>query len=148
VSAILPTLIAKHTARANQDPDFQYIWDQKTLAKTIRGAETIPLNQATRVEQREAQERQYLAIENTRRIAKGLPTLASLDDLFGDPEEKDNSTGGTDDLENIGLDPDADADADVEADDDEQDALITETARILADAINLRGPIMARIDTP
>ena len=146
VSAILPTLIAKHTARANQDPDFQYIWDQKTLAKTIRGAETIPLNQATRVEQREAQERQYLAIENTRRIAKGLPTLASLDDLFGDPEEKDNSTGGTDDLENIGLD--ADADADVEADDDEQDALITETARILADAINLRGPIMARIDTP
>jgi hypothetical protein len=45
-----------------------------------------------------------------------------------------------DDLENIGLDPDADA--------DEQDALITETARILADAINLRGPIMARIDTP
>ena len=40
------------------------------------------------------------------------------------------------------------ADADAEADDDEQDALITETARILADAINLRGPIMARIDTP
>ena len=148
VNTILPTLIAKHTERANQDPDFQYIWDQKTLAKTIRGAETISLNQAARVELREAQERQYLAIENTRRIAKGLPTLASLDDLFVDTEEKDVSTQGTDDAENGELGADVEVEADVEADDDEQDALITETARILADAINLRGPIMARIDTP
>ena len=146
MNTILPTLIAKHTERANHDPDFQYIWDQKTLAKTIRGAETISLNQAARVELREAQERQYLAIENTRRIAKGLPTLASLDDLFVDIEEKDVSTQGTDDAENSDLG--ADVEADAEADDDEQDALITETARILADAINLRGPIMARIDTP
>ncbi|MDG1034130.1 MAG: carboxy terminal-processing peptidase, partial [Luminiphilus sp.] len=144
VNPILPTLIAKHTERANQDPDFQYIWDQKTLAKTIRGAETIPLNQATRVEQREAQERQYLAIENTRRIAKGLPTLASLDDLFVDSEENDGSAEEADNPENVdlGLEPAEDGDA------DEEDALITETARILADAINLRGPIMARIDTP
>ena len=87
-----------------------------------------------------------MAIENTRRIAKGLPTLASLDDLFVDIEEKDVSTQGTDDAENSDLG--ADVEADAEADDDEQDALITETARILADAINLRGPIMARIDTP
>ena len=144
VNTILPTLIAKHTERANQDPDFQYIWDQKTLAKTIRGAETIPLNQATRVEQREAQERQYLAIENTRRIAKGLPTLASLDDLFVDSEENDGSAEEADNPENVdlGVEPAEDGD------DDEEDALITETARILADAINLRGPIMARIDTP
>tara|TARA_B100000497_G_scaffold125663_1_gene162601 strand:+ start:84 stop:839 length:756 start_codon:yes stop_codon:yes gene_type:complete len=142
VNTILPTLVAKHTERANQDPDFQYIWDQKTLAKTIRGAETIPLNQATRVALREAQELQYLAIENTRRVAKGLPTLASLDDLFVDTE--DDEAEGTDDPETIGL---GDELAE-EADDEEQDALITETARILADAINLRGPIMARIDTP
>jgi hypothetical protein len=30
--------------------------------------------------------------------------------------------------------------------DDEEDALITETARILVDAINLSGPVMARAD--
>ena len=89
-----------------------------------------------------------MAIENTRRIAKGLPTLASLDDLFVDTEEKDVSTQGTDDAENGELGADVEVEADAEADDDEQDALITETARILADAINLRGPIMARIDTP
>jgi hypothetical protein len=31
--------------------------------------------------------------------------------------------------------------------DEEVDALITETARILADAINLSGPVMARADS-
>jgi carboxyl-terminal processing protease len=85
-----------------------------------------------------------LAIENTRRIAKGLPKLASLDDLFVDTEEKNDSAEGADNPENVDLRGDPEA----EADDDDQDALITETARILADAINLRGPIMARIDRP
>ena len=37
VDAILPTLVAKHTERANSDPDFQYIWDQKALAEKVRG---------------------------------------------------------------------------------------------------------------
>jgi hypothetical protein len=85
-----------------------------------------------------------LAIENTRRIAKGLPKLASLDDLFVDTEEKNDSAEGADNPENVGLGGDPEA----ETDDDDQDALITETARILADAINLRGPIMARINRP
>jgi len=34
-----------------------------------------------------------------------------------------------------------------ESEADEVDALITETARILADAINLSGPVMARADS-
>ena len=136
IDTILPTLVAKHTERANNDADFQYIWDQKVLAETISSAEQVPLNENARIAQRESQESQYLAIENTRRKAKGLKELASLDDMFG-------SDG--DDAEA----PNSSAEAGAESPhngDEEEDALITETARILVDAINLSGPIMARAD--
>ena len=138
VDAILPTLVAKHTERANADPDFQYIWDQKALAKKVRGAEVLPLNEAERIAQRTSQEIQYLAIENTRRQAKGMDILASLDDLAD--EDDDTSAAPQDSAE----EPSAASD-DTEA--EEVDALITETARILADAINLSGPVMARADS-
>jgi carboxyl-terminal processing protease len=138
VDAILPTLVAKHTERANVDPDFQYIWDQKALAEKVRGAEVLPLNEAARIAQRKSQEIQYLAIENARREAKGMDTLVSLDDLVD--EDDDSSNLPPESAE----EPSASSD-DTEADD--VDALITETARILADAINLSDPIMARADS-
>jgi carboxyl-terminal processing protease len=138
VDAILPTLVAKHTERANVDPDFQYIWDQKALAEKVRGAEVLPLNEAARIAQRKSQEIQYLAIENARREAKGMDTLVSLNDLVD--EDDDSSNLPPESAE----EPSASSD-DTEADD--VDALITETARILADAINLSGPVMARADS-
>ena len=138
VDAILPTLVAKHTERANSDPDFQYIWDQKALAAKVRGAEVLPLNEAERIAQRTSQEIQYLAIENTRRQAKGMDTLASLDDLV------DGDNDSSDMPQDSGEEPSAVSE---ESEADEVDALITETARILADAINLSGPVMARADS-
>ena len=139
VDAILPTLVAKHTERANADPDFQYIWDQKALAEKIRGAEVLPLNEAERIAQRTSQEIQYLAIENARRQAKGLDALASLDDLVNEEDELsdvNSDSGGN--PSSIGDDTEEDEDV---------DALITETARILTDAINLSGQVMARADS-
>ena len=139
VDAILPTLVAKHTERANADPDFQYIWDQKALAEKIRGAEVLPLNAAERIAQRTSQEIQYLAIENARRQAKGLDALASLDDLVNEEDELsdvNSDSGGN--PSSIGDDTEEDEDV---------DALITETARILTDAINLSGQVMARADS-
>ena len=132
--------MAKHTERANRDADFQYIWDQKALAETISSAEQVPLNENARIAQRESQESQYLAIENTRRKAKGLEVLASLDDMFGSDEDDDEAP-------NSSADPDAASPhSDDDSSDEEEDALITETARILVDAINLSGPVMARAD--
>ena len=139
VDAILPTLVAKHTERANADPDFQYIWDQKALAEKIRGAEVLPLNEAERIAQRTSQEIQYLAIENARRQAKGLDALVSLDDLVNEEDELsdvNSDSGGN--PSSIGDDTEEDEDV---------DALITETARILTDAINLSGQVMARADS-
>ena len=138
VDAILPTLVAKHTERANSDPDFQYIWDQKALSEKVRGAELLPLNEAERIAQRTSQEIQYLAIENTRRQAKGMNALASLDDLVdGDDDSSDMPQDNAEEPSATSEDTEA----------DEADALITETARILADAINLSGPVMARADS-
>ena len=139
VDAILPTLVAKHTERANSDPDFQYIWDQKALAAKVRGAVVLPLNEAERIAQRTSQEIQYLAIENTRRQAKGMDALASLDDLIdGDNDSSDMPQESAEEPSAVSEDSEA----------DEADALINETARILADAINLSGPVMARADSP
>ena len=140
IDAILPTLVAKHTERANNNADFQYIWDQKALAETISSAEQVPLNENARIAQRESQETQYLAIENTRRKAKGLEELASLDDMFGSDEDDEGTLDSS-------TDPDAASPhSDDDSGDEEEDALITETARILVDAINLSGPVMARAD--
>ena len=139
VDAILPTLVAKHTERANSDPDFQYIWDQKALAQKVRGAEVLPLNEAARIAQRKSQEIQYLVIENTRRKAKGLDTLASLDELNDEGDDSsDVPPANAEEPSAVSDDDDTD---------EEVDALITETARILADAINLSGPVMARADS-
>ena len=138
VDAILPTLVAKHVERANSDPDFQYIWDQKALSERVRGAEVLPLNEAERIAQRASQEIQYLAIENTRRQAKGMSTLDSLDDLIGQDDDSSN------------VPPDSAEKSPVPSADNgpkEVDALITETARILADAIDMSGPVMARADS-
>jgi carboxyl-terminal processing protease len=131
IDAILPTLIANHTERANANADFQYIWDQKALAEDINGAEQLPLNEQARVAQRKDQEAQYLAIENTRRKAKGMEALLSLDEMFDTAEDtaaEGSESGSEEGPESM----------------DDEDALITETARILVDAINLSGPVMAR----
>ena len=142
VDAILPTLVEKHSERANSDPDFQYIWSQKALAEEISGSDLLPLNEAQRVAQRETQEAQYLLIENARRVAKGLEPIGSLDDLYGG----DNEDGETLEATSSSSEPSIET-VTTQDPDEEEDALIVETARILTDAINLSGRIMARADS-
>jgi carboxyl-terminal processing protease len=91
----------------------------------------LPLNEQARVAQRKDQEAQYLAIENTRRKAKGMEALLSLDEMFDTAEDtaaEGSESGSEEGPKSM----------------DDEDALITETARILVDAINLSGPVMAR----
>ena len=67
-----------------------------------------------------------------------MDALASLDDLV------DGGDDTSDMPQDSAEEPSATSEG-TEADD--VDALITETARILADAINLSGPVMARADS-
>ena len=138
VDSLLPTLLARHTERANSDADFQYIWDQKALAETISSSDLVPLNEKARVALRESQEAQYLAIENTRRKAKGLEELASLDDMFDEEKDEPSDSSSNPELDTSPHNEDEE--------EDETDALISETARILVDAINLSTPVMASAD--
>ena len=67
-----------------------------------------------------------------------MDALASLDDLVdGDNDSSDMPQDSAEEPSVISEESEA----------DEVDALITETARILADAINLSGPVMARADS-
>jgi hypothetical protein len=81
-------------------------------------------------------------IENARRVAKGLEPIGSLDDLYGG----DNEDGETLEATASSSEPSIET-VTTQDPDDEEDALIVETARILTDAINLSGRIMARADS-
>lgn len=144
VNSILPTLAKRHSERALENPDFQYILDQQVLAEDIRSQKLLSLNETLRRSEREQQEADYLAIENTRRLAKGETALASLDELLDEEEATESSDNNTEDSSSI---------EEVETvanarEEDEADALVIETARILSDAINLRAPSMVKRGAP
>ena len=151
VSSILPILAQRHSERAMDNPDFQYILDQQVLAEDIRSEELVSLNEAERRAEREQQEADYLAIENARRQAKGESLLSSLDELLDEESSDAVEVAETTVTDSSALEESAtDAtDGEEEADDsDEPDALAVETARILADAINLRSPAVVQRGNP
>ena len=125
--AILPTLTDLHERRAANDPDYLYLEDQVSLAREARTITALPLRQAGRLEMRDDQEQKALAIENKRRVAKGLERLSTRD--------AEESADGTKQLEaNVA----SEAPAHGGDEDSLDDVLLMETGRILVDAITLR----------
>ena len=125
--AILPTLTDLHERRAANDPDYLYLEDQVSLAREARTITALPLRQAGRLEMRDDQEQKALAIENKRRVAKGLERLSTRD--------AEESADGTKQLEaNVA----SEAPAHGGDEDSLDDVLLMETGRILVDAISLR----------
>lgn len=125
--AILPTLTDLHEKRAANDPDYLYLQDQVSLAEEARTITALPLRQAGRLEMRDDQEQKALAIENKRRVAKGLERLATLD--------ADEPADDTDQLE---ADDPSEGPAHGGDEDQLDDVLLMETGRILVDTITLR----------
>ena len=125
--AILPTLTDLHEKRAANDPDYLYLQDQVSLAEEARTITALPLRQAGRLEMRDDQEQKALAIENKRRVAKGLERLATLD--AEDP---------ADDTDQLEADDPSEGPAHGGDEDQLDDVLLMETGRILVDTITLR----------
>lgn len=125
--AILPTLTDLHERRAANDPDYLYLQDQVSLAEEARTITALPLRQAGRLEMRDDQEQKALAIENKRRVAKGLERLATLD-----AEEP------ADDTDQLEADDPSEGPAHGGDEDQLDDVLLMETGRILVDTITLR----------
>lgn len=145
---LLPTLARKHQDRVMSDPDYVYLLDQVEMARKTRGMKQLPLSEAARRAMREEQEALALEIENKRRIAKGLEPLDSLLDESDDGDavaqiEAPDSAAATDDGtgDEAAADQEVDTDqvaaGDAEEEAEEDDVLLIETGRIIADALVL-----------
>jgi carboxyl-terminal processing protease len=95
IASILPAVLEQHNKRIDNDPDFAYLNEQVVFLKQLRGDTTISLNSKTRETERKEMESRRLALENKRRVAKGLKPLKELTDdddkKEGDSKEKDSS---------------------------------------------------------
>lgn len=131
VASLLPSLREWHNARAEHDPDLRHLNDEIALERKYASAKTISLSEPIRLAEREQRREAELAIENRRRLAKGLEPLASADELehppadAADPAEDTRETGTTET--------------------DERDPLLVESGHILLDAIRL-GERLAATD--
>ncbi|MEH6551232.1 MAG: carboxy terminal-processing peptidase [Pseudomonadales bacterium] len=120
---IIDELTTRHSIRASEDPDFVYLSEEFSLIKENRNRELLSLNEDTRKQQREKNESLFLAIENRRRVSKGLEPLASLDE-----EEEDEEESILDDDEE-------------EKESAQEDVMALEAATILLDTVTLQSAV-------
>jgi len=129
---IIPTLASLHNARAANDPDYQFLQDQVDLAEDARAISVLPLQQSGRIAMRDEQEALALAIENKRRLSKGLEPLETLDT---DDDLADGAPNAS--REETAL-PHSQAEDVGDEEEETPDVLLLETGKILVDAISLR----------
>ncbi|MCW9013547.1 MAG: carboxy terminal-processing peptidase [Gammaproteobacteria bacterium] len=120
-SQLIPRLESLHKKRIEKDPDFNYLIATNELIDQRRQLKEISLNEDIRRAEKKTLEETQLALENKRRLEKGLKPVASLDDLDKKEDKTENKNS-----------------------DDEPAPLLTETAHILVDLINLNQPQFAR----
>jgi carboxyl-terminal processing protease len=140
LDSTLVALRERHTARVMQDPDFVYLQDEIALARQRDAVNTVSLSETVRKRERQTQREEELALENQRRGAKGLPLLASVEEL-----DKLDADGHGDDADasDAAVADAAAADGDTDEDDPSEDLLLTESGNILLDAIRLNRRVAA-----
>ena len=120
--ALIPLIKNKSRQRIKTNPDFVYINEQLALSEEVEKIIALPLNEKARKALSDTQKQKSIAIENKRRVAKGLAPLKELEELKEDESElaeKHNK------------------------DDAEEDSMLREASRILIDAISLQGQQLA-----
>ena len=140
MDTLLPELRARHQERAIESPDFIYLMDQIERTRQAREREQISLNEETLKARREAERREEFDAENMRRFLKGLPMrewIAADADV-----EEDEEVPVTDDTSLAANDDDADSEEEPE----EQDPLLLESGRVLADFISLSERRLSQVD--
>ncbi|WP_191832881.1 carboxy terminal-processing peptidase [Pseudomonas fluorescens] len=114
----LAQLKARHDARTAKDPEFVYIRDRLALTQKLMNEKTVSLNEVERRAQHTDIESKQLALENTRRKAKGEEPLKELkkEDEDALPVEPDDTKP-------------------------EDDAYLSESGRILLDYLGLNSAV-------
>lgn len=147
-SSILDSLRERHDARVDHDPDFTYLRGELALSAELDERKTISLNEQRRIEERKEREERLLALQNTRRVARGLEPLDELEKPAEAALEESEATadGSADSAEADAAEDAADADtstADAEKE-PEDDIILVEAGNIMLDAIQLRQRLASR----
>jgi carboxyl-terminal processing protease len=131
--ANLGTLRSLHESRVSKDPEFIHLEGEIAVARKRSSANTVSLSEKVRIDERRKQREEELALENALRAAKGEPLLASIDELDGNDADAENPDDATEEAEPEHTDP-------------SKDALLSESGRILLDAIGLGRRVAATQD--
>ena len=139
IQALLPELQTRHEERAENSPDFIYLRDQIERTRITRQKEQLSLNEVKVKEEREEIRRTEFDAENMRRLLKGLPLNEWVADLNEEDDEgsliANDETAGPDEPEE-------------DVTEDEDDPLLLESGRILADFIALNANRVSSVTPP
>ena len=139
ITSKIPQLRDLHNVRIEDNPDFIFMREQKDLVTEMRGKTEVSLNEKVRRSEREVNDERRLALENKRRLAKGMPVLDSIDDDTDKADDKQNSSkkseSSDDEIEGV-----ADADTKNADNEKEPDAMLQEAGHILLDYMKLSSP--------
>ena len=119
VEPYLDRLRMNHERRVAQDPDFAYLRSLSDWRRQKRAETHISLNQATRVNEKEADDVWRLDLENALLIAKGEDPVTNLKELETRRSQREAEK--------------------ISGSDEDPDPLVVETGNILMDYINLSG---------
>jgi carboxyl-terminal processing protease len=165
--SILSELTQRHLERTTHDPDFIYLTDAFKYKKARSELTSVSLNETARRAQQAESKAFWLGLTNKKRVAQGLPEIASLDelDMSSDEEPAAEAPSSSNEastptsveepldrasaLEQVKLvDVSINAEPPIlpssdnskPAEDDEVDAYLVETGHILIDYISLMLP--------
>jgi carboxyl-terminal processing protease len=74
-------LASEENARAQRDPDYRWLMSDIAAIDSVRGQHSVSLNLKARREERARIEKERLERENSRRVAKNLAPLKSIEEL-------------------------------------------------------------------
>ena len=120
---LVPDLARKHEQRTASDPDFVFLREQFKYQVDQTNKKSVSLNEQTRNFEREQLNSELLAMENKRRVAKGLEPYANFEAMEKSESEDTAPVGGP---VEITL---------------EDDPVLNEAGFIMADFIGLKGRI-------
>ena len=114
VAPVLETLRLRHAERTQDDPEFSYLRARKERVEEAQQRVALSLQEEARLAEKEADDTWFLELENARLGARGEQPVATIDEL-NERREAESSDEPV----------------------PEDDALVLETANILADLISI-----------
>ncbi|MFT7558672.1 MAG: carboxyl-terminal processing protease [Flavobacteriales bacterium] len=120
---VLPQLKLAHKKRISKDPDFIYLKEHITFTQENQKNTLISLNEKARIATKEALESKGLALENKRRMSKGLEPFPTREALIKEEEERSDIIS-------------ADADAGANKINVDSDTLLMEAGNIILDLLS------------